>query len=167
MTGSARAVFLVGFMGVGKSTAGRALARLLDWEFIDLDERIVATDGRSIEQIFREAGEPHFRRLEAGILASLQARPRIVVACGGGTYAQPANRERIAMMGPAVWIELPLETALLRCGGSAGRPLLHSVSQAEALYRRRLPAYRTAPLHVNAGGLEPEAVAEAIARILP
>jgi shikimate kinase len=161
-----RAIFLVGFMGAGKTTAGRALARLLGWEFIDLDERVVAADGRSIERIFREEGEVFFRRLESGILASLDGRDRIVVACGGGTYAQQANRELIDRMGLAVWIRLPLRAALARCAGSAGRPLLQTAAQAEALYRRRLPSYRAARLHVDADGLQAEEVAEAIARRL-
>jgi shikimate kinase len=162
-----RAIFLIGFMGAGKTTTGRALARLLGWEFVDLDERIVAADGRSIERIFQEAGEPHFRRLETEILAALRQRPRIVVACGGGTYAQEANRALIDRAGVAVWIRLPLRAALARCAGSAGRPLLRSAAQAESLYRRRLPSYRAAPLRVDADGLEPEEVAERIAGMLP
>lgn len=165
-TGEPRALFLVGFMGVGKSSTGRALARLLGWEFIDLDERIVAADGRSIERIFRESGESCFRALETDILSSLQDRPRIVVACGGGTYAREENRMLIGRMGRAVWIQLPLETALQRCAGSAGRPLLKSAAQAEDLYRRRLPHYRSAPYQVDAEGLGPEEVAECIARML-
>jgi shikimate kinase len=162
-----RAIFLIGFMGAGKTTAGRALARLLGWEFIDLDERIVAADGRTIERIFREAGEPYFRRLETDILATLQKRPRIVVACGGGTYAQEASRALIDRAGIAVWVRVALQTALARCAGSAGRPLLRSAAQAEALYRRRLGSYRAAPLRVDADGLSPEEVAERIVGMLP
>jgi shikimate kinase len=156
-------VFLVGFMGCGKTTVGRALARLLGWEFVDLDERIVAADGRSISAILREAGEPFFRALESRVLASIAGRPRIVVACGGGTYAHGPCRSLIDAMGTAVWLQLPLHQALARCAAGEGRPLLSGPGQAEALYRRRLPSYAAAPIHVPVEGLTPEEAAEAIA----
>ncbi len=159
-------VFLVGFMGAGKTTAGKALARLLGWDFVDLDDLIVEREGRSIPQIFSARGERHFRRVEADILASLSGCPRLVVACGGGTYAQEESRAIIDRTGRAVWIHVPLAEALARCEGGAGRPLLRGETQAEALYRARLPAYRSAPLRVEAEGLSPEQIAERIASLL-
>jgi len=159
-------VFLVGFMGAGKTTVGRHLARLLAWDFVDLDERIVAGEGLEIPQIFATKGEAHFRRLEMEILASLRGRARVVVACGGGTYAQDDSRRIIDGLGRAVWIRLPLEVALSRCSNDTGRPLLKSAAQADDLYRRRLPSYRAAPLHVDALGLSAEEVAERIAGLL-
>jgi shikimate kinase len=159
------AIFLVGFMGAGKTTAGRALARLLGWCFIDLDEQIVAAEGRSIPRIFTENGERYFRRLETQLLGSLRDRPRIVVACGGGTYAQAKSRALIDSMGRAVWIRISLEMALGRCAaGGTERPLFKDAVQAEALYLARLPSYRAAALHVDAEGLTPEEIAERIAR---
>ena len=119
-------IFLVGFMGAGKTTAGRALARLLD---------------------------------------SLRDRPRIVVACGGGTYAQAESRALIDSMGRTVWVRIPLEMSLARCAaGVTERPLFKDAAQAEALYLARLPSYRAAVLHVDAEGLTPEEIAERIAR---
>ncbi len=159
-------VFLIGFMGTGKTTVGRLLARDLGWDFLDLDERIVAKEGRGIPQIFVRDGEAYFRRLETEILASLRGRDRLVVACGGGTYAQEDTRHLIDHLGRAVWIRLPLELALRRCAGEIGRPLLKSQAQAEDLYRRRLPSYRSAPLHIDASGLSAEEVAERIAGLL-
>src|SRR5436309_14232462 len=97
-------IFLVGFMGAGKTTTGRALARLLGWDFVDLDERIVDVERRSIAEIFRQEGEAYFRRIEAEILGSIRGRPRLVVACGGGTYAQDGTRSLIDGMGRAVWL---------------------------------------------------------------
>jgi shikimate kinase len=159
-------VFLVGFMGAGKTTAGKALARLLAWDFVDLDDLIVEREGLSIPQIFAARGERHFRRVEADVLASLRGRARLVVACGGGTYAQDESRAIIDRTGPAVWIQVPLAEALARCEGSTGRPLLKGRAQAETLYRARLPAYQSAPLRVVAGGLSPEQIAERIASLL-
>jgi len=159
-------VFLIGFMGAGKTTVGRHLARLLGWDFLDLDERIVANERLGIAQIFAVKGEAYFRRLETEILASLPGRARLVVACGGGTYAHDESRRLIDHLGRAVWIRLPLEVALRRCAGDAGRPLLKTAAQADELYRRRLPSYRAASLHVDALGLSAEEVAERIAGLL-
>ena len=156
-------VFLVGFMGAGKTTVGRALARLLDREFVDLDDRIVAEDGRAIARILAESGEPYFRELETRLLAGLRGRPDLVVACGGGTYANPVSRSVIDGLGTAVWIQAPLGVMLGRCGGDAGRPLLGTATEAEALYRSRLPAYRTAPVQVDVEGLTPDEAAVRIA----
>lgn len=159
-------LFLIGFMGAGKTTVGRHLARLLGFDFVDLDERIVASEGRGLPQIFAEEGETYFRRAETGILGSLRGRSRLVVACGGGTYDHQESRRLIDQSGLAVWIQVPLSEALRRCAGGAGRPLIKDQAQAEALYLRRLPSYRAAPLHVDAEGLSPEEVAERIAGLL-
>ena len=159
-------VFLIGFMGAGKTTVGRYLARLIGWDFVDLDEEIVAAERRSITQIFALEGEAYFRRREADVLASLRDRTRLVVACGGGTYAHEDNRRLIDRLGRSVWIQLPLEVALRRCASAPGRPLLKDGAQAEALYRRRLPSYRAAALHVDAHDLSAREVAERIAGLL-
>ncbi len=159
-------VFLVGFMGAGKTTTGKALARLAGWDFVDLDEFIVDSERTSIPEIFRRHGEAHFRRLEAGALASLRGRRKLVVACGGGTYAQDESRALIDAMGKAVWLQVPLNQALARCDGAAARPLLKDAAQAEALFRSRLPSYRKAPLRVDVEGLTPEQVAERIVALL-
>ncbi len=156
-------VFLVGFMGAGKTTVGRALGHLLGREFVDLDDRIVEEDGRDIPRILRESGEPYFRDLETRILAGLRGRPALVVACGGGTYAHPAARAVIDGLGTAVWLQAPLAAMLARCGEGAGRPLLGGPEEARALYLSRLPSYRTARLHVDVDGLTPEQAAERIA----
>jgi len=159
-------VFLVGFMGAGKTTVGQILARILRWDFVDLDESIVAADRRSIPQIFAEEGEAYFRRLEREIMASLRGRTPLVVACGGGTYANDESRRLIDRMGRVVWIKVPLAQALARCEGGTGRPLLQGGSHAETIYRSRLPSYRAAGLHVDAAGLSAEEVAERIAGLL-
>jgi shikimate kinase len=166
MTAPVDPVFLVGFMGVGKTSVGKALATLLDWAFIDLDEMIERAERHTITQIFRESGEARFRQLEARALASLRGRCRMVVACGGGTYAQRENRALIDGMGRAVWLQAPLAEALARCAGNPGRPLLRSEAEAERLYRAREPSYRLAPLRCPVGGLDPGQAAERVAALL-
>lgn len=156
------AIFLVGFMGVGKTTIGRALAGILGSAFLDLDDRIVADDGRPIARILEESGEPHFREAERRILAGLPRERALVVACGGGTYAHAPSQRLIDAAGTAVWLQLPIAIALERCATGEGRPLFRDPVQARALYAARLPAYRAAPLHVDVEGLTP---AEAAARI--
>lgn len=156
-------VFLVGFMGAGKTTIGRVLGPRLGREFIDLDDRIVAEDGRAIARILKESGEPFFRDLETRLLAGLRGRPDLVVACGGGTYAHTASRAIIDELGTAIWIQAPLAVMLSRCAGGSDRPLLGGPDEAEALYVRRLPAYRAAPLRIDVDGLTPEEAAERIA----
>jgi shikimate kinase len=159
-------VFLVGFMGAGKSTVGKALGRLLGWETLDLDEALVAAEARSIPRILKESGEPHFRDLERRILESLLGRSRLVVACGGGTYAHLPSRAVIDRLGKAVWLQAPLGLCLRRCQEGPARPLLRGPEQAEALYRKRLPAYRKAPLAIAVEGLTPDECAERIAALL-
>jgi shikimate kinase len=160
------AVFLVGFMGAGKTTVGRALAMLLGRLFIDLDDRIVALEGRSIAAILADSGEPYFRACERSVLSAIELRPPPVVACGGGTYAHEPSRRLIDSLGIAVWIQVPLEIALSRCQAGADRPLLRGPAQAHALYQARLPSYRSAPLHVDVEGLTPDEAAARIAALL-
>jgi shikimate kinase len=159
-------LFLVGFMGAGKTTVGQALARLLAWDFLDLDDAIVAAEGRDIARIFAESGEAHFRERERAVLAGLEGRRRLVVACGGGTYAHPPAAQLIDRLGVAVWLEVPIGLCLRRAAHGPPRPLLKGTRQAEALYRTRLPRYRAAPLRIEAERLTPEAAAERIVALL-
>ena len=161
------AVFLVGFMGVGKTTTGRLLAPILGCDFLDLDDLIVAADGRPIPRILAESGEPFFRETERRLLAELDRDQPLVVACGGGTYAHAPSRRVIDAAGTAVWLQLPLVIALERCGAGEGRPLLRDPEQARALYAARLPAYRAAALHVDVEGLTPDEAAARVAERLP
>jgi len=159
-------VFLVGFMGSGKTTIGSALSRLLSAEFLDLDETLASREGRSVARIIQESGEPYFRELEARLLKELRGRDRLVVACGGGTYTHAPSRAIIESSGTSVWLQVPLALALERCVDGPARPLLRGPEQAEALYRERLPAYRQAALHLAIEGLTAEQAAARIAALL-
>src|SRR5207244_12720116 len=88
-------IYLVGFMGSGKTSVGWRLAKKLGWKFIDLDEEIERSEGRPVAEIFRENGEAHFRQIERNCLQKLSssaAAEKSVIAFGGGTFLDPENR---------------------------------------------------------------------------
>jgi shikimate kinase len=161
-------VFLVGFMGAGKTSTGKALARLLGALFWDLDDRVEAMARMSVAEIFRERGEPAFRVAETRQLGGLARHARVVVATGGGTFVQPANRELIRQSGVSVFLDVPWEELVRRLPGKRDeRPLFGSPQQALELWRDRLPAYRLADLCVQPrGGEDAEVLARRIAGLL-
>jgi len=155
-------IYLVGFMGAGKTTAGMDLSTLLGWDFADLDDSICRAEGKTIAEIFRERGEPHFRRREREALIGLAAHPRLVVATGGGTYVSHENRSLVEAAGWSVWLQVSLPEALRRCGGGGERPLLGSRADLEALFRFRQEYYRCARIAIDTERLPPGQVAPAI-----
>ena len=164
-----RLIFLVGFMGAGKTSVGNALARHLGWEFLDLDERIAQREQRSVEKIFRELGEPEFRRAEHAALHALLAEsgrgPRIV-ALGGGAFVQAENATLLAEAeAPAVFLDAPVQVLFERCQQErqVERPLRRSAEEFEKLYKTRRPYYLKAALQVETGNQDVEAVARAVA----
>jgi len=158
---------LAGFMGSGKSTVGLSLARQLAWRFEDLDLRIEEQNQLSIPTIFERLGEPAFRQMEAGELAALlgrsaESRESLVLALGGGTYAQPGMIERLRGAGAIViWLDCPLELLLARCATMTNRPLFRDEASFRALLASRLPFYEQADYRV-AGDDEPARVVERI-----
>lgn len=164
-------VFLVGFMGAGKTTVGRLLARRLGWSFADLDESIEAASQRSIPDIFSGEGEPAFRQYESealdGLLSQAGEEP-VVLALGGGTTAQAANRDAIAKAkGLTVWLHCPLEELRRRCDEMTNRPLFEDASQFHQLYETRLPYYESADFRVDASPRDPALIVEEIVQCLP
>jgi shikimate kinase len=166
-----RAVFLVGFMGAGKTSVGRALASQLGWRFEDLDQRIQAREKRTIEQIFRESGEAEFRRLEqealCELLSGLGTSPR-VVALGGGAFVQPENAALLESTGlPTVFLDASPEELYRRCHQEpVERPLRRDESEFQRLYQARRPHYLKAAMRVETGGKSVEAVAAELAGAL-
>jgi shikimate kinase len=144
-------VYLVGFMGAGKSSVARALGKRLDWKVEDIDSRIERLERRDIPAIFREAGEPYFRAREREALLQLLPERGTVVASGGGTFADPANRELMLRDGAVIWLDAPLATVLRRLPLDGRRPLATDRLGMEQLYNQRLAAYRLAHFRVDAG----------------
>ena len=136
-------VYLVGFMGAGKSTVGRALAERLGVPFVDLDEAFESLSGMTIRRAFEEHGEAWFREREAELLRGTEALPEAVVALGGGTFTFPENRSVVKRSGRSVFLDVPFEVVAARLGTKAAdRPLFRSLEEARALYDARLPSYR-------------------------
>ncbi len=150
---SPRAVFLVGFMGAGKTSVGRTLAQLLGWSFLDLDERIEARQGLRITAIFEQRGEDFFRQTESAALRELLAGlgERAIVALGGGAFAQPQNVALLrAAAAPIVFLDAPVEELRQRCQAEGDqRPLARDQNQFRQLYEVRRGSYMGADLCVD------------------
>jgi shikimate kinase len=144
-------VYLVGFMGAGKSSVARALGRRLDWKAEDIDARIELEERRDIPTIFRDSGEPYFRAREREALIDLLPERGAVIASGGGTFADASNRELMLRDGGVVWLDVPFEIILARVPRDGRRPLAADRLGMEQLYNQRLAAYRQAHLRVDAG----------------
>ena len=136
-------IYLVGFMGAGTSTVGRALAERLGVPFVDLDEAFEALAGMTIRKAFEERGEAWFREREAELLRGTASLPGAVVALGGGTFTFPENRTFVQRSGRSLFLDVSFEVIAGRLGGKAAdRPLFRSVEEARALYEARLASYR-------------------------
>jgi shikimate kinase len=166
------AIFLVGFMGAGKTTVGRELSRRLGWQFIDLDDRIVASEGRAIADIFSECGEQAFRRAEsralAVVISELQDGLNAVVALGGGAFVQAENADAIRTTRiPVVFLEAPVEELRSRCAPKgATRPLYQDSETFSRLYHARKSSYMQAEFRVNTTAKSIEAVAVEVIMLL-
>lgn len=170
-----KVVFLIGFMGAGKSSVGRALAERLNWTFEDLDDRIERRERRSIAQIFRESGEAAFRRAEHSALQDLLdgigEQPRIV-ALGGGAYVQTRNAALLTSSGsPIIFLDASVEILWDRCckqASQAGteRPLLRDPDQFRQLYETRRLSYADAPFTIQTADRAIHEIATEIERTL-
>ena len=159
-------LYLVGFMGVGKSSVGHCLAGLLGWPFISLDEEIEKREGKSIRDIFRQHGEGYFRAAEQEELKRVSAGTPHVIAIGGGAFCDAENRRIIKSTGKSIWLDAPLDVIAARCEVDDSRPLFTTRSEMEALLERRRPFYQEAALHINVASLTVEAAARLILRAL-
>ena len=153
-------MYLVGFMAAGKTSVGRALARRLDWKFIDIDELIEHHEHMTVAEIFARHGEPYFRAAErAAVADQLQAR-HVVVATGGGTFVDPQNRAAIRGDGVSVWLDAPLERVIARMPADGRRPLAGDRADLERLYEGRRLAYEQAHVRLDAGRAGVDALVE-------
>ena len=163
-------VCLAGFMGSGKTTVGSLLARQLAWRFVDLDDRIEEAAGLRISEFFERFGEPAFRALEADQLRailgrSIETRESVVLALGGGTYAQQGAPEFLRAQNiPVIWLDSPVESLLARCMTMTGRPLFRDETSFRALHAQRVPSYQLADFRVDSSG-DPAIVVAEILRL--
>ena len=167
---SPRNIFLIGMMGAGKTTTGRLLADRLQWPYLDSDDEIERQTGRSVPQIWKEDGEPAFRREESRVLAEACAQPGpSVVSVAGGAVLDAGNRAVIRRSGLTVWLRADASTLAARVGSGTGRPLLER-GPAEALARlsrQREPIYaEMADLVFDVDRMSPPQVVDRIVEAL-
>lgn len=125
-------VYIIGFMGSGKSTTGRKLAAALRWSFIDLDRRIEEVAGKTIPRIFSEDGEDRFREIETDVLKSLDQEKKTVVSTGGGTPCHGDNMDYMLQTGVTVYLKMTPVNLAKRLLESAGeRPLLRNIPDGQ------------------------------------
>ena len=160
-------IFLSGFMGTGKSTVGPLLATRLARPFLDLDVLVVARAGRVIADIFRQAGEAEFRRMETEALHSLLRGPGSVVALGGGTVLSPENRAKLSAHGTLITLTAELHETVRRLGNDNRRPLGDgTATEVAALRCVRAAVYADCDLTWATDGLEPAEVADQLVAAL-
>ena len=135
-----RNLVLIGLPGSGKSTVGRALADLLGRDFVDLDDRVIERDGRSISEIFAQSGEHAFRELESAAVKEASECRGLVIATGGGCVLREQNVRRLRRHGRMIFLDRTPD----QLTPTAGRPLADTREKLARLYRERLPLYREA-----------------------
>ncbi len=165
-----RSVALIGFMGTGKTTIGKRLARRLDYRFVDSDTEVEQRTGMSIRNLFLEQGEEAFRRLENETIADLAAQPSQVISTGGGTVLQPHNTTLLRAHCVVVWLTAAPGVILKRVGNAETRPLLANAYDPLARIRQLLDArgrfYEAAAhLRVDTTDRKPKAIVEEIVRL--
>lgn len=162
-------IYLIGFMGAGKTSVGRELAERLRIPFFDLDEMVEAAEGMSIKEIFAERGEPHFRKRERDLLLSTRYLENAVIATGGGTFTFEENIQFIKGEGFSAFLSAPFTVLRSRISDKAAeRPLFRDDLATLELYQYRLKYYRMADLTLEIREDETTAeLAERLVMLLP
>lgn len=167
-------ITLTGFMGTGKTEAGREVARRLGWPFVDMDAESEKRAGKSISRIFAEDGELAFRQIEAQLVRELtfseagsfrEGQKDLVIATGGGTLVNPDNRRRMLASGPVFCLTADADTLLQRLALAQDRPLLDVIdrrAEIERLLQVRREAYAAIPRQVDTAGLRADEIAERV-----
>ncbi len=166
LRGTEGLIFLVGFMGAGKTTVGKALAEKLNYQFIDSDDLIEAAAGRAVPEIFAEFGEPYFRQLETTVIQSCGRLEQTVIALGGGAFVASENQKIIRELGRTIWLDCPLEVIIARINFDGSRPLARGEDELRELLNRRRLAYAQADFCVQVGDKNIFQVVDAIIRLL-
>ena len=156
-------IYLVGFMGAGKSTLAEALGARLDWQVEDIDKLVEQRERLTVAEIFALRGEPHFRSVERAVLTGLLPARHVVIATGGGTYADLDNRSLINRDGVSIWLDVSLMRVIERLPPDGRRPLAADRSGMERLFHARQSAYRHAHVRLDA---ERASTGELVERVL-
>lgn len=168
LIGSVERVVLVGFMGAGKSTVGRLLARTLGWDFVDLDAVVEETAGSTVAEVIGAQGLERFRELEAEAGRRVLRRSSVVVAVGGGWAAEPGHMDMLDGRSLAVWLKVSPETAVARLRTTLhSRPLLdvaEPIEAARGLLRARAAHYGRCGITIDTERRSPEQVVREILR---
>jgi shikimate kinase len=163
-------VSLIGFMGTGKSSIGKALGRILSRPVVDIDHVIEAKERKKIREIFEISGEPHFRALERKAIAEASASAGAVITTGGGAAIDPENMRVLRLNGWVVALTAKPETIFYRVKDSKHRPLLKPgedmLESIQKLMEIRAPYYEKADFRFDTDGRSASQVAEAIIRTL-
>lgn len=155
-------IYLVGFMGAGKSSVARALSRRLGWRAVDIDEMIEQRERQTVAAIFAKHGEPYFRAVERAVLLEQVPTRHLVVATGGGTFVDPQNRAVIKGDGASVWLDVPMHRIIQRVPADGRRPLAADRTEFERLFLLRRAAYQDAHYRVDADRASIPAIVEEI-----
>lgn len=162
-------LYLVGFMGAGKSTVGRALAEQLGWHFSDIDDEIERQQGAKISDIFVTCGESAFRDMETEVIRqhvdTIRAGVPAVIALGGGAFVQPRNWELLENNGVTVWLDCPFDVVCQRLNGDDTRPLAKDSGRLARLFEDRRPLYSRADFRVEVITDDVGTVVEGILRL--
>ena len=162
-------IFLIGFMGCGKSTMARLLSKRTGAKLIEMDETIEAEAGMSINEIFETYGETYFRDLESNLIARISAEGGAVVSCGGGAILRPENVACMKQNGIVVYFSATPETIYRRVRNSTNRPLLNgnmNVEYISSLMKTRLPRYHgAADVTIHVDGKEKSEILEELCTI--
>lgn len=160
-------LYLVGFMGAGKSTVGERLAEQLGYTFRDLDELIVESTGRTVPELFQVEGEPYFRDRETELLKEQsRCEEPLVLATGGGVPERSENREVLAETGTSIYLDVDFDVIYERIRAGENRPLVPdgegAYEELRSLWEERQPRYRESDLVVSLGDEDPPAVVDTI-----
>jgi shikimate kinase len=159
-------IYLVGFMGCGKTTIGRSLARRIGWHFADLDHDIEKAQGESVQHIFIQRGEPHFRHLEHLALkarvSEVENGKPMVLALGGGTFVRADNYVLLENNGVSVWLDAPFELIRKRVPNDGSRPLAMDPVKFRELFDERREVYQIADHRIVIESEDPEVNVDAI-----
>ncbi len=162
-------IYLIGMMGSGKSTVGKILSKKMDIPFLDLDHYIEVKNNKSITDIFKENGEPHFRELETEALFHIE-KSNVLVACGGGIILDKENRQKLQSTGKVVFLQASISQLAERLQAVIDRPLLQEKGVEEELdkiWNERNKFYLgTAHITVNTDRQTPEEISEDIIKLI-